>query len=92
MAHILLLDARAFAVNFYESWAVLQSEFPSLSQIIQSITVQETLTPSSINPVEGGTSGQHGRNTKCVAKTATRCHWNWPTYVCYNDIADHSMP
>ena len=49
MAHILLLDARAFAVNFHESWAVLQSEFPSLSQIIQSLP-QETLTPSSTTP------------------------------------------
>lgn len=41
MAHILLLDARAFAVNFHESWAVLQSELPFLSQIIQSLP-QET--------------------------------------------------
>ena len=49
MAHILLLDARAFAVNFHESWAVLQSEFPSLSQIIQSLP-QETLTPSFTTP------------------------------------------
>ena len=45
MAHILLLDARAFAVNFHESWAVLQSEFPSLSQIIQQLP-SETSTLS----------------------------------------------
>ena len=49
MAHLLLVDARAFAVNFHESWDVLQSQFPSLGQIIQSLP-QETLTPSSTTP------------------------------------------
>ena len=49
MAHLLLVDARAFAVNFHESWDVLQSQFPSLNRIIQSLP-QETLTPSSTIP------------------------------------------
>ena len=49
MAHLLLVDARAFAVNFYGSWDVLQSQFPSLNRIIQSLP-QETLTPSSTTP------------------------------------------
>ena len=49
MAHLLLVDARAFAVNFHESWDVLQSQFPSLNRIIQSLP-QETLTPSSTTP------------------------------------------
>ena len=33
MAHALLLDARAFIVNFRGSWAVLESEFPALALI-----------------------------------------------------------
>ena len=37
MAHILLLEARAFAVNFRGSWDVLQSELPLLSQGIASL-------------------------------------------------------
>ena len=49
MAHLLLVDARAFAVNFHESWDVLQSQFPSLSRIIQSLP-QETSTPSFTTP------------------------------------------
>ena len=47
MAHILMLDVRAFAVNFRGSWDVLQSEFPQLRLLIQAST-PETSTPSSI--------------------------------------------
>ena len=35
MAHILLIDAQAFAVNFYGSLGVLLSEFPQLRQLIR---------------------------------------------------------
>ena len=46
MAHVLLLDTRAFTVNFRGSWDVLQSEFPQLGQGIASLS-QEIPTPSS---------------------------------------------
>ena len=36
MAHILILDARAFVVNFRESWRVVISEFPVLALASQS--------------------------------------------------------
>lgn len=36
MTHILLVEARAFWVNFRGSWDVLQSEFPSLKLVIQA--------------------------------------------------------
>ena len=49
MAHILMLDVRAFAVNFRGSWDVLQSEFPQLRLLIQAST-PETSIPSSITP------------------------------------------
>lgn len=40
MAHSILLDARAFAVNFGESWRVAFSEFPSLLQDLPSSGLQ----------------------------------------------------
>ena len=46
MAHILMLDVRAFMVNFRESWDVIASQFPSLSQLTAQLNPQ-TLTPSS---------------------------------------------
>ena len=46
MAHILMLDWRAFLVNFRGSWDVLQSEFPQVGQVLQSFA-QEQSTPSS---------------------------------------------
>ena len=46
MAHILMLDWRAFLVNFRESWDVLQSQFPQVGQVLQSLA-QETSIPSS---------------------------------------------
>ena len=49
MAHILMLDVRAFAVNFRGSWDVLQSEFPQLNLLMQAST-PETSTPFSITP------------------------------------------
>ena len=47
MAHILMLDWRAFLVNFRESWDVLQSEFPQIKTVLQSLG-QEISTPSSV--------------------------------------------
>lgn len=49
MAHILLVDVRAFAVNFSGSWAVIQSEFPSLTAAFDRLT-QATSTLSSTTP------------------------------------------
>ena len=46
MVHALLLDARAFMVNFGESWRVAISEFPSLVPALQSSGLQMS-TPSS---------------------------------------------
>ena len=40
MAHSILLDGRAFLVNFSESWAVVQSEFPALGQALESLAAQ----------------------------------------------------
>ena len=37
MAHSLMLDGRAFYVNFHESWGVVTSALPSLSQAFQSL-------------------------------------------------------
>ena len=35
MAHMILLDARAFIVNFSASWDVVQSEFPALVRVFR---------------------------------------------------------
>lgn len=35
MVHMISVDVRAFAVNFFESWAVLKSEYPHLSKALQ---------------------------------------------------------
>ena len=35
MAHSLMLDGRAFYINFFESWDVVLSEFPSLKPALQ---------------------------------------------------------
>ena len=50
MVHILLLDVRAFAVNFQGSWSVLTSEYPILNLLIRSLD-QKTSTPSSGTPL-----------------------------------------
>ena len=49
MAHMLMIDAQAFAVNFLGSWRVLQSEFPQLALLIQAST-PEISTPSFTTP------------------------------------------
>ena len=36
MAHALILEGRAFYVNFFASWTVILSEFPSLNRVFQS--------------------------------------------------------
>lgn len=48
-AHILMLEARALAVNFSKSWDVVSSEFPRLNLIMQQLA-SSTLTPSSETP------------------------------------------
>ena len=50
MVHILLLDVRAFTVNFRGSWDVLQAEFPKLNLILSQL-FQKTSTPSSGTPL-----------------------------------------
>ena len=37
MAHTLILDVRAFAVNFSESWDVMLSAFPTLSRLLAQL-------------------------------------------------------
>ena len=37
MAHSLMLDCRAFYVNFFSSWSVILSEFPPLNRALQSL-------------------------------------------------------
>ena len=57
-----VLDARAFAVNFQQSWAVIGSEFPSLIPAFQS-RKPKTSTPSSA-PSSAETPPLHLRPTK----------------------------
>lgn len=51
MAHLLILDGRAFCVNFFQSFNVLQSEFPLVGKIIKLWSVK-TQTPSSTTQSE----------------------------------------
>ena len=53
MAHLLMLDARAFAVNFFGSFGVLLSEFQSLAPTLQSLMGRTHRTSSgSQSPAE----------------------------------------
>ena len=45
-AHAMLLDGRAFLINFFGWWPVVTQEFPALSQAIASLG-DEMQTPSS---------------------------------------------
>ena len=46
MVHILMLDVRAFTVNFLGSWAVLRSEFPQLSQVSAQLDTATSILSS----------------------------------------------
>ena len=66
-AHILLLETRAFAVNFSGSWDVLHSEFPRLegmfTQLQRLISNPSSLTPSGLD-LSRLTGSNHAESTE----------------------------